>query len=335
MPRRKKKHITGLSWSGKTPTQTAYFVFQCLKSGCGNFLTIKCEAVDEKKIRAGKLIARCSECGFSYSAKGIQNFVEESFQLSPEELDEMLARSNFDIKQAAEDYLIHFFQSQPHWKYCSICETLKPLTSFHKHSRTPTGRQHECSTCKNRVINTILNPLRTIEQLREGAEGRRLYFILMGKEKMKISQDKLLKKFQNKCFRCGVKVNRKTKRMDHTLPAKLLWPLGIGPTVLCKDCNDRKAERWPSEFYSDSELKKLSAKTGIRFSILKGKPHLYPEAVRIVKSEGIDKVVEQATSRPEYIVRLRKLFQDYEGIDVLDYLQEYDRRDIEKLIEEI
>lgn len=46
------------------------------------------------------------------------------------------------------------------FKLCSICEALKPIEAFHKHSGTRSGRQPECAVCKNERINALLNPLR-------------------------------------------------------------------------------------------------------------------------------------------------------------------------------
>lgn len=331
MARRQKKNITGVAWSGNTKTQVSYYVFGCINPGCKNYVVLETSKVEIDTIRYGGIISVCGACGFEYSKQTIENYLETKIPTSKEELEAILSEIGFSFEDASTEYVIHFFEAQEHWKYCSVCETLKPFSQFHKHKRTLTGRQHECSTCKNRIINTILNPLRTAEQLREGTEGRRLLFLTLGKE-TKIDKVDLLKKFGGICFNCSLPLTTDSMRLDHTLPAKLLWPLSLGPTPLCQDCNSSKAERWPSEVYSSSQIKRLAALTGITFEVLSGKQKLNPEAKQILTSPAVDSVIERGMAKPELLFRLRKLVLAMEGVDILDYLQNFRKSDIEKIL---
>lgn len=326
MARRKKKNVTGLSWSGETKTQVPFYVFMCISPGCDNFVVVESDSITDGAIMSGQVIARCDACHFEYSIENIVKFLESKIEQPKEEIEAVLGEVGFNFDQAASDYLIHFFNVKEKYKYCSICETLKPFHEFHSHKRTVTQRQHECSTCKNRIINSILNPLRTAEQLREGSEGRRLLFITLGKEK-KINKTDLLDKFEGVCFKCRKPITPETMRLDHTLPAKLLWPLSYGPTPLCAECNGDKAENWPSQFYSSQELRRLSALTGITYEKLDGEARINPEAITLLKSE-MDEVVERGIKKPELIAKLRRLVLSMEGFDVLDYLNKYHKDDI-------
>lgn len=140
------------------------------------------------------------------------------------------------------------------WKYCRVCEWLQPLENFHRHKPDErsfrSGRQLECAMCKNTRINPVLNPKRTQDQHREFSERRRLYELLAGESKL--DSRKIFRQFDEKCFNCEKKLHFSSKKplqyhLDHTLPAKFLWPLVKGPTILCENCNNAKHEKWPSE----------------------------------------------------------------------------------------
>ncbi len=204
----------------------------------------------------------------------------------------------------------------PRWKYCRVCENLQPLDHFDRHGRMPSGHQLECRSCK-KEINRALNPLRTVDQHRESAERRRLYGIIAGETK--INSGPVYEKSAYTCFRCGKALNESAeKHLDHTLLAKLFWPLSTGPTLLCSDCNNVKHDKWPSEVYTRPQLKKLSVLTGIAFNLLGGPPKVNPEAVeRIIKQ--VDNFVETWIPLPEDIKRVRKTILEYDGRDIFDF----------------
>ena len=51
--------------------------------------------------------------------------------------------------------------------------------------------------------------------------------------------------------------------LDHTRALANLWPLDEHATCLCSSCNSSKSAKYPSEFYTESELKRLAEITGL------------------------------------------------------------------------
>jgi len=207
-----------------------------------------------------------------------------------------------------------------------VCEWLQPLENFDFHKPNTgsfrSGRQLECKVCKKTKINPFLNPLRTPDQHREAAQRRRLYGILSG-ELGKINSKRVFEKFDGKCFNCGKPLEFKNGKiiggaLDHTLPARYLWPLTTeNATLLCDECNNKKHDKWPSEFYDKKKLKKLAVLTGIPFDILSGKPRLNPEALKKILA-NVDKFIEEWIEYPEDIKKIRNLILEMEGIDIFE-----------------
>ena len=56
-----------------------------------------------------------------------------------------------------------YIENAPLYKYCLICNTLKPIECFHKHAVLKSGRQGECIMCKTNY-NAIKNGTRTSDQ---------------------------------------------------------------------------------------------------------------------------------------------------------------------------
>lgn len=205
------------------------------------------------------------------------------------------------------------------WKYCVRCERLKPLSQFDRHGRLRSGHQSECRECKKN-INQFGNRLRTKDQLREGAEGRRLFGAIV--DDTRVSLDGLMDRFRGRCFNCGKPVHPGSAgpdaaRVDHTLPARYLWPAGLGATLLCGQCNGAKRDRWPSEFYDREHLKQLSVLTGIAFDLLSASPMVNPAAVTAMKA-GIDAILVDFAPYPEKVRTVRKLVLDMTGEDILE-----------------
>lgn len=212
------------------------------------------------------------------------------------------------------------------WKYCRVCERLKPFEAFDRHTASSrgfrSGRQLECKACK-KLVNAVLNPLRTRDQHRESSDRRRLYGLLAGGKKL--NEGEVYRRFDSKCFNCGKQLARGEGSVDHTLPAKLLWSLSEGRTLLCHDCNGAKAEHWPSQFYKrdainvDTEkLRKLSVLTGIPYELLAGPPRLNPDAVKWLEN-NMDEFLVRWIKYPEEIKRIRKIVKDMERLDIFAF----------------
>lgn len=205
--------------------------------------------------------------------------------VDPEVVEEKLAQVLALIRKARFRYLeTAYLQHAPNklegvtWaklssetvtcKYCSLCERLLPVTSFHSHSMFKSGYQLECKACKNCNINAKLNYKRTKQQLLESSLIRRELEYMAEENKFLREHPtfvrELFAKFKNRCFNCGTEVDRTTGCVDHTRPMVGLWPLDEHATLLCAQCNNEKHDKFPIEFYRDRDkLRELSKITGL------------------------------------------------------------------------
>jgi len=287
--RRPTKNITGIQGTGQVGYAEVWRVFECYRPGCDALLKIS-ESEIERLSQAGEqVILTCPQCGF--------------------------ANDRSVIERAAR------------WKYCRVCEWLQPLENFHKHRPNSasfrSGRQLECKICKNLRINPLLNPLRTTDQHRESAERRRLYVLLSG-ETEKIDGRAVFDRFGGRCFNCDRLLTYTVRgargyNLDHTLPARLLWPLSTSSaTLLCDECNNAKHDQWPAIFYQEtSKLKRLAVLTGIPHEILSGPPQVNPEAIERLRA-NIDEFLTQWIRYPEEIKQIRRLIREMAGVDIFE-----------------
>lgn len=101
---------------------------------------------------------------------------------------------------------------------------------------------------------------------------RRIADLLLETENESIDIDELFKRFKGKCFKTKqplVKSNRNSWAIDHILPSKWLYPLTKeNAALLSKEANENKRDKWPSKFYTNSELIELAKITGANISLL-------------------------------------------------------------------
>jgi 5-methylcytosine-specific restriction endonuclease McrA len=65
-------------------------------------------------------------------------------------------------------------------------------------------------------------------------------------------------KFGKRCFKCGKELQSPSEMdLDHTMPLAALWPLDEYATCLCSNCNSRKSDHYPVDFYTSDELRAL------------------------------------------------------------------------------
>lgn len=149
------------------------------------------------------------------------------------------------------------------------------------------------------MYNNLANPFRTTDQHRESAQKRKLFLNIAGNHK--IIDTVIYSKFGHSCFNCGKDIktyqNSIEKPLDHTLPVKFLWPLTTeNATLLCQSCNTRKSDKWPSEFYEDSQLRVLHRLTGIPYpvlTVLSGDTHYNPDAIEKLKDlKEVEKLID-------------------------------------------
>lgn len=232
--------------------------FQCLNKECTNFIFVR-----EDELTADFSI-KCEKCGYEHAAG-------ESFRI----YDYDLLREGTKVEEGPFEILHDdYLKEAQRFKYCIICGALKPLERFGRHGSRASGRQGECVLCKN-VYNSIKNQTRLVEQHREASQKRRLYTQFEEPQKLDIAA--IYGRFECRCFKCGIdlsddlggEVLNKVGNLDHTLPVFYLWPLTTNnATLLCRDHNGEKAEKWPGAFYSDQELRRLAALTGIEYRLM-------------------------------------------------------------------
>ena len=279
--------------------------FQCLNSECLEFIFIrKNEIGDDFEIT-------CPRCERVMLSGDETQFYK--YTLEDQRDNSIIEEGKFTILH--DDYI----EEAQEYKYCIICNTMKPLHFFHQHNalNRKSKRQGECRLCKT-VYNAIKNKTRLTDQHREAAQKRRMYLDLSGRTK--INSEEIYKRFKDRCFKCKKdlrKTEAKERPLDHTLPAVFLWPLTTeNATLLCREHNGEKSGKWPSEYYSDDELRALAVLTGIQYDTLAGQPHYNPEAIeRLKTSEQADQLLTKYAAYRQEIIKLRNRILAYENFD--------------------
>lgn len=276
-------------------------VFQCFNPDCQEIIAVREDSLGDP------LEVVCPKCSYIHRSGDAQKFYD--YELVNKKLGVVVETGAFEI--LIDDYIDEASQ----FKYCIICNTLKPLDSFHRHAPRKSGRQGECRLCKT-VYNGLKNQTRITDQHREAAQKRRLYVDITGPSK--IDSGQIRKRFDNKCFKCGCDLsNPKDGHLDHTLPVSLLWPLTTdNATLLCGRHNGEKSGKWPSEYYSDKELRELSIRTGVDYKILCGPPHINPVAIGALGNKVfVDQLLAKYAAYIEEIIRVRNRIIRMNGFD--------------------
>lgn len=292
-----------------------YKGFQCLSAGCTEFIVAR-----EDRIGPDFEIT-CPACGFTHGAGKETKFFK--YRLVHRKGGKVIEQGDFVVLH--DDYI----RETQRFKYCLLCYALKPLEFFDVHRSRRSGRQGECRICKT-IYNGIKNQSRITDQHREAAQRRRLYQRLTGRTGH-IDSAEIYRKFGGACFGCGRKLQRREINLDHTLPARLLWPLKTeNATLLCSSCNNEKHDRWPSKFYDIQQLKRLAVVTGYPYDLISGPPIVNEESVLKIL-EDADAFIEEFIHYPNEIKKIRRLILEYENIDIFehathvpDYLRESD-----------
>lgn len=292
-------HVKGMG-------DVVFIGFQCFNPECQNFIFVK-----ESDIDFDDFEITCPVCGFVHSSVGETDFYDYDLTVNGSIVDS----GKFSISHAA------YICEAQRYKYCIVCNTLKPLEMFDVHNARRSKRQGECRLCK-KAYNDIKNGTRLTDQHREAAQKRRLLLDVAGSPK--IDSRKIRERFGYRCFNCGKdlsKVLSETERpLDHTLPVYYLWPLSTdNATLLCHDCNGEKSGKWPSEFYTDTKLRELSIITGIDYELLSGPATYNPEALDLLRdSSSVDKLLAKYASYIDELIKLRNRILKDTGLDFFE-----------------
>ena len=117
---------------------------QCLNAECEEFIFIREDSLAE----VFSII--CPKCKHVIEYGGESKFYSYTVDV----------KTNGQIIQGepGEFSIFHdvYLNEAQRYKYCIICNTMKPLEFFHNHSRPKSGKQGECILCK-KVYNDITN----------------------------------------------------------------------------------------------------------------------------------------------------------------------------------
>jgi len=297
----KAAHVNGMS-------DTAFKGFQCLNSECTNMLFVKTDDIPEE------FDIECPVCHFNFKSGEETKFFDYQLKNKPE--GHLIESGEFSILH--DDYI----SEAQEYKYCIICNTLKPLDLFDRHATRKCGRQGECRLCKQ-IYNSIKNQTRITDQHREAAQKRRMYLDLAGQQK--INSSEIHERFGYRCFKCNKDLSNAPKAserpLDHTLPIYYLYPMdSLNATLLCRNHNGGKSGKWPSEYYSVEKLKELSVITGIPYDLLSGNPQYNPVALEKLKdSDVVDKMITKYGAYIDEIIKLRNRILKDVGLDFFKY----------------
>ncbi len=158
------------------------------------------------------------------------------------------------------------------------------------------GYQLECKACKKFYVNAALNHRRNSTQHREDSLRRRAIEVLVRKlldqkwiyHEFRQERDEefdkyIWERFGKECFKCGESLQSPSEMdLDHTMPLAALWPLDEHATCLCSDCNSRKSDQYPVDFYTKKELNELAELVELNVDYLRERS-INKDAVRELK----------------------------------------------------
>jgi len=313
LARRKTINVTGLSRLEGIPYHDAWVGFICLS--CKELINIR---VGNKLLNPRTAYDtckwKCPKCNYVHSKDSDLPFKHwrEDFTIAESIITKRFWEGFFRI--ATE-------HPESYWKQCNTCGRVLPFAGFSKHSKWgPLERQMECRSCKG-VINAVLNPKRTKQQLHESSTRRRIADLLVEGENEKIDIKDLFKRFNSKCFKTKIKLDikeRLTYEVDHILPSKWLYPLTKeNACLLSWEANNNKKSKWPSEFYTNNELIELAKITGADLSMISRETPIINTNINVNRCVERYLQVREKSHLPKRIKELKKILTDYKLVKKL------------------
>jgi len=315
MSRRKTKHKTGLpriKGIGKK-VHDAWIGYICIKCDILNLFSIGSVLLDPNDIYLNAEW-ECKKCGYLHSKNSPLPFNEWPPEYTDPDSIKCQRFWQAFFRIATEN-------KETYWKQCNACGRVMPSNYFSRHQGWgPLEKQMECRSCKG-AINAYLNPKRTKQQLYEANLKRRVGDLLLEGESENIDINNLFKRFNGKCFKTGVKLNKKDRNsweIDHILPSSWLYPLTKeNAALLSKEANNNKRNKWPNHFYTNSELIKLARITGADLSLLSRKDPIVNPNIDVDKCVTRYLQVRERSNLSKRIKELKKLLKDYSLEDSL------------------
>lgn len=316
MARRTTTNRTNIPRIAGVPVHHAFAFYVCVRCLAHNFVSVGTKPLSPTEAYESQSW-KCSVCGFAHSRTSPLPTKDHKGRKTPfAKWDPQLTGAN---SLGAQRFWKAFFTMSTeardaYWKQCNTCGRILPTRSFSGHAGWgPLEKQMECRSCKA-VINTSLNPKRTKEQLHESAARRRTADLLLAGESERLDLKELFKRFGGKCFKTGKSLKyeeRGTWAVDHILPSRWLYPLSVrNAALLSKSANENKRDRWPSEFYSNNELKRLAQITGANLALVSSKKPIVNPHIDVNACVTRMLTVRGATDMSRRIDDLKKLLAD-------------------------
>lgn len=311
--RRDTVNLTGISRLENIPYHDAWVAFPCLSCKEMNYVNIGQELLSPSDAYENA-VWTCHHCGYIHS---------KDTDLPFEHWDDKHKDSEFLPSQR---FWLGFFRSltehaESYWKQCNCCGRILPFASFSKHSKWgPLERQMECRACKG-AINAELNPKRTAEQLHESSIRRRIADLMVADQNETIDIEDLFSRFEGKCFKTNTPLKieeRNSWDIDHIMPSLYLWPLTKeNAALLSRGANNSKKAKWPSKFYTNSELIRLATITGANLELLSSKEPIINQNIDVNKGVERYLTVREGSNLQKRIAEIKKILIDYKLVDQL------------------
>lgn len=319
MARRETKNQTGIDRIAGVPMHDAWVAYVCI-----NCLSLNTVNVGDRLLTPAEALEdavwRCTQCRFVHAKEADIPF------------------SNWDVEhrsadsKPAESFWRGFFRNatehpESYWKQCNVCNRILPFAEFSRHvGWGPLERQLECRACKG-AINGVLNPKRTSQQLHESSVRRRVAELLLETEDQRLDVNALFARFEGKCFKTKRPLDmeqRDSWAIDHILPSKWLYPLTVAnAALLSREANENKRDKWPSEFYTNSELIELARITGADLSLLSRSSPVANRAIDV--NRGVERYL-QVREQSNLAKRIREITKIIRFYGLEGQLSEENRR---------
>jgi hypothetical protein len=319
MARRTTVNETGIRRIEGIPYHDAWIVYACIKCKSINYIHIGQKLLAPKDA-FNSCVWKCEQCGYIHSKETELPFENwEDTYLESETAPALRFWEGF-FRIAVEN-------TERYWKQCNVCGRILPFNAFSKHSGWgPLKRQMECRSCKG-AINAILNPKRSKEQLYESSVRRRISDLFIEEESESIDFQELFKRFDDKCFKTKIYLDindRSSWAVDHILPSRYLYPMKIeNAALLCKEANSNKRDRWPSKFYTNSELIELAKITGADLNLISRNEPVINKHIDVNK--GVEKYL-QVRETSDLEKRIDEIKKSKRVYDLVENLSEANKK---------